>query len=164
MPALPRLAAICAGLALMTAACGGGTVAPRIDDPEFAQRAEQICAKDLPPLRADLSDDEPREPDEVAPLIEARSESLDNLVDDLKAIEVQPEARPEIQSWFTDWDAYVEVGRRYATALEEGDPDRYSAVAEEGAGPQARISAFARANGFKSCALDGVPLPPREGL
>ena len=150
-------------IALLAPACGG-VDAPRIDDPTFARNADQICAKDLPPLRADLSDDEPREPADVAPTIEARAESLEGLVRKLKAVEVQPGARREVGSWLAEWDTYIEVGRRYAEALREGDPDRYSAVANEGLVPQARISAFARTNGFKSCALDGVPLPPREGL
>lgn len=150
-------------LALVTA-CGDEPDAPRIDDAAFARQAERVCAKELPPLRADLTDDEPREPGEVAPTIEARADSLDELVRALKAVEVQPDSRSEVEAWLGDWDAYIDVGRRYAEALREGDPDRYSAVADEGLAPQARISAFARTNGFESCALDGVPLPPREGL
>ena len=148
----------------LLAACGGERDAPRIDDPGFARQADRVCAKELPPLRADLTDDEPREPEEVAPTIEARADSLDELVRTLKAVEVQLDARPEVDAWLGDWDAYIDVGRRYADALREGDPDQYSAVANEGLEPQARISAFARVNGFESCALDGVPLPPREGL
>lgn len=165
MRAPPKIAVwTCALFALLAPACGGGVDAPRVDDPTFARHAERICAKDLPPLRADLSDDEPREPEEVAPTIEARAESLEGLVGTLKAVEVQPGAQDEVESWLADWDAYIDVGRRYAKALRGGDPDQYSAVADEGLAPQARISAFARTNGFKSCALDGVPLPPREGL
>lgn len=151
-------------VALLVAACGGGVDAPRIDDAAFASKAERICAADLPPLRADLTDDEPREPDDIAPTIEERAGSLERLVRTLRGLEVQPAARAEVDSWLADWDAYVDVGRRYARALRDGDPDEYSAVADEGLEPQARISAFARTNGFKSCALDGVPLPPREGL
>ena len=150
-------------LALVTA-CGGQPDAPRIDDVAFARQAERVCAKELPPLRADLTDDEPREPEEVAPTIEARAEALDELVRTLQALEVQPGARSEVEAWLGDWETYIDVGRRYADALREGDPDQYSAVADEGLAPQARISAFARVNGFESCALDGVPLPPREGL
>lgn len=165
MKAHPRiLAAASCALVALGPACGGGTDAPRIDDAKFARRAEEICAEALPPLRADLADDEAREPAEVAPTIEARAASLEELVDELRAVEAEPQARVEVESWLADWDAYVDVGRRYATALRGGDPDRYSAVSEEGLAPQARISAFARTNGFKSCALDGVPLPPREGL
>ena len=150
--------------ALLAAGCGAELEAPRIDDSAFARRAEKICADELPPLRADLSDDEPREPAEVAPMVRDRAESLEAVVGALRDVPVQTEAQPDVSRWFSDWERYVEVGRRYADALEEGDPDRYSAVAEEGLEPQARISAFARVNGFKSCALDGVPLPPREGL
>lgn len=155
---------LCLPLAALVAACGGGVDAPTINDPGFAREAERICAKDLPPLRADLSDDEPREPGEVAPTVRARADALEALVEDLRGIAVSAEARSPVDQWFSDWDLYVAVGRRYAAALVEGDPDRYSAVAEEGYEAQARISAFARANGFKSCALDGAPLPPREGL
>ena len=146
------------------AACGGEPAAPRIDDAAFARQAERICARELPPLRADLTDDEPREPEDVAPTIDARAESLGEFVQSLKALDVRPGARPEVEAWLADWDVYIDVGRRYADALREGDPDQYSSVADEGLEPQARISAFARANGLESCALDGVPLPPREGL
>jgi len=149
---------------LMTSSCGGGPEAPLIDDPGFAQQAERICAKEFPPLRADLSDDEPREPGEVAPTIESRAESVEAIVRTLRGLRVDPKARGPVDAWFADWATYVDVGRRYADALKEGDPERYSTVAEEGLEPQARISAFARANGFKSCALDGAPLPPRAGL
>ena len=148
----------------LLAGCGGDLDAPRIDDPAFAERAERICAEQLPPLRADLADDEPREPAEVAPTVEARAESLDSLVGSLREVEVRSGARAEVDEWFSDWERYLDVGRRYAEALEAGDPKVYAEVADEGLAPQARISAFARANGFKSCALDGVPLPPREGL
>lgn len=154
----------CAGLALLASACGGGPDAPRIDDSRFAQRAEQICVEQLPPLRADLADDEPRQAEEVAPTVAARADSLQELVRSLAALEVRPQSEAAVGSWLADWQTYVDVGRRYAKALKTGDPDRYAAVSEEGLGPQARISAFARTNGFKSCALDGVPLPPREGL
>ena len=165
MGALPRTVAgaFTLGAVLLTG-CGNGPSAPRIDDPAFAERAERICAEELPPLRADLADDEPREPGEVAPTVEARAASLESLVRSLREVDVRPGARGEVDAWFSDWDRYVDVGRRYADALEAGDPKVYAEVADEGLAPQARISAFARANGFKSCALDGVPLPPREGL
>lgn len=144
-------------------ACGGAD-APRIDDPAFAARAERACARALPALRADLTDDDPPQPDELAPVVSARADSLRSLVAGLRTIPVVPDAEPEVEAWLADWAVYVDVGVRYGKALESGDPRRYAAVAEEGAAPQARISAFARANGFESCALDGVPLPPREGL
>ena len=161
-----RLSASVAATAVMAlaGACGGQPPAPTIEDPRFARQAEQICARDLQPLRADLSDDEPRQPAEVAPTIEARAASLEVLARKLRALRVQDAARPEVDNWLADWRRYIEVGRRYADALRGGDPDRYSAVADEGLEPQARISAFARTNGFDSCALDGVRLPPREGL
>lgn len=150
-----------AGLTL-AAACGGGPEAARIDDPAFTSGAGRLCAERLPPLRADVADDTPREPAEVAPLVEDRAEKLTALVDELAELEVSASARTEVDRWLTDWRTYVRVGRKYAAALRQGDPDGYSAVAEQGVGPQERISAFARTNGFEACALDGVPLPERE--
>lgn len=143
-------------------ACGGGTKAPTIDAPEFTAAAAALCAERLPPLRADITDDSPKEPAEVAPVVEARADDLKALVDDLREIDAPQSARAEIDAWLADWDTYVAVGRRYASSLRSDDPDAYSAVAAEGNGPQARISDFARANGFEACALDGVPLPERE--
>ena len=144
--------------------CASTPDAPRISDQAFVDRAEGLCARELPPLRADLADDETRQPDEVAPTVEARADSLDAMVAALRELPVAAADRAEVNDWLEDWDAYVAVGRRYAAALRDGDPDRYSAVADAGMEPQVRISAFARVNGFDSCALDGVPLPPREGL
>jgi hypothetical protein len=142
--------------------CAGGPDGPRIDDPSFVGEAQELCSKRLPGLRADISDDTNRTPEEVAPTVRQRADQLGDLVDDLKRIEVTPPAETEVRRWLVDWDTYVKVGRRYADALETNDPDKYSAVAADGAGPAERISAFARVNGFSACALDGVPLPERE--
>lgn len=147
---------------LVAGACGGSPDAPRIEDSGFTSSAGRLCAAQLPPLRADIADDTPREPSEIAPLVEDRAEKLDVLVGELESLDVVPAARGEIEAWLKDWRVYVKVGGRYAEALREGDPQVYSAVAEEGVEPQERISAFARANGFEDCALDGVPLPERE--
>ena len=163
MPLRRRLFGAAATLSVV-AACGGSPTAPQIADQVFVERAERLCARELPPLRADIADDEAREPGEVAPTVEARADSLTEMVAGLRDLPVAGDDRAEVGDWLDDWDAYVSVGRRYAAALRDGDPDRYSAVAEQGLAPQERISAFARANGFESCALDGVPLPPREGL
>ena len=152
------------GVLLLGVGCGGGSgsEAARIEDPRFVAGASRICAAELPPLRADVADDTPREPADVAPTVEERAESLADLVDELRMVEVEEAARPEVEAWLRDWDRYVDVGRRYAAALRSGDPNRYSSVAEEGSGPQERISAFARTNDMEPCALDGVPLPERE--
>ena len=150
-----------AGL-LVAGACGGSPDAPRIEDSGFTAAAGRLCAAQLPPLRADIADDTPREPAEVAPLVEDRAKKLTALVGELKELDVEPAAQEAVEAWLADWRVYVEVGGRYADALREGDPREYSAVAGEGVGPQERISAFARTNGFEDCALDGVPLPERE--
>lgn len=157
------MAVAVAGLVLLGPGCGSG--APRaaeIEDENFVAAAEKVCARQLPPLRADVSDDTPREPGEVAPTVARRADALDELVADLRELELDESARAAVEEWLDDWDHYVDVGRRYAEALNSGDPERYSRVADEGAGPQARISAFARTNDMESCALDGVPLPERE--
>lgn len=164
IPRRPGLLTAVVAVAWLGACGGDAPEAPTIADQTFARRAEQLCARELPPLRADLADDETREPAEVAPTVVARADSLDQMVAGLRDVPVAPGDRAAVNEWLDDWDAYVQVGRRYAAALKDGDPDRYSAVADEGLEPQRRISAFARANGFDSCALDGVPLPPREGL
>ena len=160
----PLIRALFFGVLSVTAGCGAGDAAPSISDREFSSAADDLCSERLPPLRADISDDAPREPAEVAPTVAARAESLDALVGELRQLPIRSAARPEVDAWLADWDDYIDVGRRYSEALKQGDPQGYSSVAEEGEVPQARISAFARANGLTSCALDGVPLPPREGL
>lgn len=162
---MPRRLSLIALAALsFVVGCGGPPEAPRIGDRSFVRSARELCARELPPLRADLADDEARQPSEVAPTVDARADALAEMVAELRKIPVAADDRDEVGDWLEDWDAYVSVGRRYAAALRDGDPNRYSAVADEGLEPQVRISAFARANGFDSCALDGVPLPPREGL
>lgn len=109
-----------------------------------------------------MADDETKEPGDVAPVVEDRALRLGAMVAELREIPVAEPARSAVRDWLADWDTYVNVGTRYADALRSGSPAEYSAVAMEGAGPQARISAFARTNRFDACALDGVPLPARE--
>lgn len=157
-----RAAGLIVAAALLAGACGGGPEAQTIDDPQFTSAAQALCAEQLPPLRADITDDTPREPGEVAPVVDERADDLEAVVVELRRIDVDPAARAVVDGWFEDWDLYIDVGRRYADALRGGDPDEYSKVAAEGSEPQARISTFARTNDFEACALDGVPLPERE--
>ncbi|MBW3537429.1 MAG: hypothetical protein KY395_06645, partial [Actinobacteria bacterium] len=89
---------------LALAACGSTPEVPRIEDASFTAAAREICAEVLPPLRADVSDDTPRQPGEVAPTVESRADSLEELVGDLRALEVEESARAEVEAWLEDWE------------------------------------------------------------
>lgn len=150
-------------LVLAVAACGGSTpVAPRITDVRFTTAAAKECARTLPPLRPDIGDDDPKEALEIAPVVADRAEALAALTARLRKIPVTAEDRPAATDWLSDWDRYVEVGRRYSRALTGDDPRVQTSIATLGEGPQRRISAFARVNKMEACALDGVPLPKRD--
>jgi hypothetical protein len=148
--------------AMVLAACGGEPDAQRIQDPQFVRAAGAECGRAIPPLRPDLHDKSPKKESEVAATVDDRATRLHDLVSVLRGLPVTTDAQSAVGAWLADWDAYVDLGHRYATALRGGDPKVQARVASEATAPLRRISAFARANGMPACALDLVPLPKRE--
>lgn len=154
-----------AGLALILATCGGAApVAQGVSDREFVSAADRRCAAVIPPLRPDLADEAHLTDSQVADLVDDRAGRLATLVGDLKTLDVDRADRERVAAWLSDWDRYLDVGRRYSAALRGGDPNVHTSVAQEGNGPLRRISAMARASGMDACALDGVPLPERRSV
>ncbi|HUQ38809.1 MAG TPA: hypothetical protein VM030_01520 [Acidimicrobiales bacterium] len=161
MPAL----ALSAVTLVLTGACGGGGVrVARIHDSGFTDAAARVCRAALPPLRPDLSDRSRNEPLQVADDVEDRADKLTAMVARLQRLPVREVDRIAVGEWLGDWRAYIAVGHAYARSLRTEDAKRNAEVARDGQAPQRRISAFARANEMKACALDGQPLPARKGL
>jgi hypothetical protein len=133
-------------------ACASDTPETTIDDPEFVRRANALCARSVPDLRA---------PDRQATSTSVvTAERLDEVADglaevaaDLRRVPVTDAAADEVDAWLDDWERFVEVGHRYAEAVEADDPERYSRIDDEAVELARRMGRFARGNGIDDCVL-----------
>ncbi len=62
-----------------------------------------------------------------------------------------PADRHEVERWLDDWDAYVDVGHRYADAVRADAAKTSASVAAEGTEVSRRVFLFARANDIPEC-------------
>lgn len=156
-----RVAAWLAGavglVAAMAGASGvgrGSDVPPRtVQDREFTRQADAACRRTLP----DLREDRPRRPRDVGDdqalgrRVGRTADRLDALADEIRGLPVAAADQAEVARWLADWDAYVEVGHRYAEALERRERERYQAIEQDGNAVSRRLFRFARANDMPAC-------------
>ncbi|MGH9152916.1 MAG: hypothetical protein ACRD03_11070, partial [Acidimicrobiales bacterium] len=153
------VAAVAMGLLIIALAAwltGGPDIPPRsVADVGFTDRADAVCADALPRLRADRPEirEDTGTPEEFAARIERAADGLAGVAGDLRALPMDAADAAEVDRWLDDWDAYVEVGRRYAERVRAGDEDATEEVESEGSRISTRIFVFARSNGMPSCAL-----------
>ncbi len=124
-----------------------------MQDPKFETAANALCAEKIPPLRA-VQRDEKTEDDleeETASAIEKTAAKLDDVVAELRTLEVMPKNQSMVEAWLGEFDGYVAAGRRYAAAIRQGDPDVYTRVDDGAVAPLKAISDFARANHLDAC-------------
>jgi hypothetical protein len=141
------------GVALaVLAACSGGSDVATIDDPAFVRAANAVCARDVPGLRAperratSTTVVSGRQLDEVA-------DGLARVATRLRTLTVTDAAAAEVERWLDDWDAFVEVGHRYAAAVTANDQQRYTEIDDEAVELAQKIGRFAKANGIDDCIL-----------
>jgi hypothetical protein len=71
---------------------------------------------------------------------------------DLEGLPVADDARDELDAWLLLWEAYIQIGDRYADAIAaDRSQSEIDAIADEAALPQAALRAFADENGLPSC-------------
>ena len=131
-------------------------IPPRsVGDVSFTQKAEALCAKALPPLRAARpeSREDTGTATEFARRIDRAADGLEDVARDLRAIPVAPADAAEVDRWLDDWDDYVAVGRRYADRIRAEQGSATEEIGDEGARISTSIFVFARSNGMPSCAL-----------
>jgi hypothetical protein len=128
----------------------------RLDDPAFAEAAEQRCAATLEEVDrlpvASASQTAAERADVLARANAAYAAMLDDL-DDLDTLARAGDQRRRADEWLGDWRTYLGDREKYAEALRT-DPDArllVSAKAGEGQQITGWIDEFARANRMPSC-------------
>jgi hypothetical protein len=129
----------------------------RLDDPAFAEAAEERCATTLEDVDrlpvASASHTAADRADVLARANAAYAAMLDDL-DDLESLAPAGDQRRRAGEWLGDWRTYLGDRERYANALRT-DPDARLLVSEKpGEGQQITgwIDEFAKANRMPSCA------------
>ena len=145
------LAAIAMGAFVAWSVSQSRRPAATIDDDAFVRRANEICARDIPALRA---------PERRSSTTALRPQTLrsvaggiDRVAARLRDVPVEGDDAARVDAWLDDWDRYTEVGRRYADAVERDDPETYSAIDDEAVVIARRMGRFARGNHIDDCVL-----------
>jgi hypothetical protein len=128
----------------------------RLDDPAFAEAAEERCATTLEEVDrlpvASASHTATERADVLARANGAYAAMLDDL-DDLETLAPAGDQRQRANEWLGDWRTYLGDRQKYAEALHT-DPDaRLLVSAKPGEGQQITgwIDEFATANRMPSC-------------
>lgn len=125
-----------------------------VHDPEFIRQAGVVCDKTLPALKENRP--EPREDTGTA---DNFGDRIDKVADDLAAVAADlrkvPVATPveqaQVDGWLDDWDAYIELGHRYADAVRAENQDLQDKVGAESQATSKQIFVFAKANELDRC-------------
>lgn len=122
-------------------------------DSNFERAAVAICSKKIPPLRAVRREDDTERnlEKETAAKIDSVASKLSEVVDDLRALDVRPANRAQVDAWFGHYDDYIQAGRDYAAAIRRGHPEEYAKVDDQAVAPLKAISDFAHANRIDAC-------------
>jgi hypothetical protein len=139
-------------VALGAVACGDSAPTATLNDPAFVRQANAVCRPAVPKLRA---------PDRKATsttrlkaaTIDATADGVADVAADLRALPVRVADRAAVRAWLADWDRFVAVGHRYAAAVQDNDPDRYTKIDDEAVKLAERIERFAKGNGIDDCIL-----------
>ena len=123
-----------------------------IDDAAFVRRANEICARDVPALRAPERRSTSTTELKVATL-RSVADGIDRVAKQLRSVPVEPDDAAAVDAWLDDWGRYTEVGRRYADAVEHDDPEAFSTIDDEAVVLAGRMGRFARGNRIDDCVL-----------
>lgn len=135
----------------------GTDLPPRtVFDAAFIAQANSTCRETLEPLKAERprpgtpEGRDPGTPKQVAAQVERVADRLAALADDLRDVPVASADQADVQTWLAEWDAYVDLGHRYATKLRAGGGDTDDVVRNAAASGR-RANQFARANKLDDC-------------
>lgn len=147
------LAAVAVAIAAVVAWSSSRSRRPEatIDDPEFVRRANEICARSVPSLRA------PERRTSTTALrpqtLRSVADGIDRVAAELRTVPVEPDDAARVDAWLDDWQRYTAVGRRYADAVSRDDAEEYSAIDDEAVVLASRMGRFARGNRIDACVL-----------
>lgn len=130
----------------------------KIDDREWAARAEAICA----PVKQEIRELDLLASDDLdvrAELVTESTDLLDRMIDDVTAVEPSdPKGRDIVPRWVADYRALIAQRYDYADDLRNGIVRQFSEPARNGIPVTEPLETFAGDNEMPSCA------PPRRGV
>lgn len=133
---------------------GAPDLPPRsVHDEAFTRSANAACKRVLPDLRRARPRGREGSANSaaLARQVDRTADRLQVLADELRALPVAPDDRPEVERWLGAWDGYVEVGHRYADAVRAEAAKTSASLATEGTELSRRVFLFARANDMPEC-------------
>lgn len=137
------------GAVLMVILSSGSDDGSRIRDTAFIRQVNHRCARAeqevVKPNR------EQRKGVADADRIEKLARGWEQMVSDLRRLQVAPRDQAKVDQWFRAWDRLTELGHQYATAVAADDSAAAQRVLEQTVEPKQDISRFAYVNGMNSC-------------
>lgn len=134
------------------------TAVNKIDDREWAARAEEICA----PVKASVRQldlERTSDLDGRAELVDRSTDMLAGMLDELEEVEPADEkGRAIVPDWIADYRTLLDDRYAYAERLRAGEDGPFSETPVQGVPITERIETFAGDNEMPSCA------PPRAGV
>jgi hypothetical protein len=110
----------------------------RIGDRAFARAADERCEA----TGKQIADDKD---------IGDRTAAWEDMVDDVRRLEVARADTAPVDRWLRAWDRWIELGRDYGDAMDAGDLDGAKDILERSQVPNAEMSRFAAVNGMHHC-------------
>jgi hypothetical protein len=136
----------------------------KIDDRDWAARAEQICAEAQTARDAlvnweRVDPDDPADRAASADLYDQATDILEEMLNDVVAeLPADAKGRDIVPQWEADYRTYLDDRRDFADSLRRGDQDPFAESAIDGIPISEKISTFAGDNEMPSCS------PPQAGL
>jgi hypothetical protein len=130
----------------------------RIDDREWAERAELICrsAEDDREALADyrrVDEDDPAMLAERGELIDQVTDVIEAMLDDVVATRPTDEkGRAIVPLWEADYRTYLQDRRQFADGLRDGRNDAFTETAVDGIPISEKLEVFAGDNEMPACA------------
>jgi hypothetical protein len=125
-------------------------------DAQFISNANELCRAELGPLRdarpepGSPEGKNPGSKEKVAGQVDDVADKLTAIAAGLRGIDVQLADRADVDGWLAEWDRYIDIGHRYADAVQEEAP-RQGKLVEDGARSGQRANLFAKANKLDDC-------------
>jgi hypothetical protein len=110
----------------------------RLGDRTYAHAADDRCEVTGRAIAADRD-------------IEVRTAAWEDMVDDLRALPIQPADAAAVDRWLRDWDRWIELGHDYGDAIAAGDTAGAKDILERSQVPNTAMSRFAAVNGMHHC-------------
>jgi hypothetical protein len=127
----------------------------RLSQAEVIEQGDAICAE-FRRQRAEIERASARtsDLDKQAELVRELADEGESVADQLDELAVPSEDEATIDNYVTLARKQIVLVRRTAEALEEGDADKATAVAESGQATAARLRGIAQRYGFRVCSSE----------